>query len=166
MRIFLQIHLYKRKNICYNMLRASGKPEAYQISGLVAQMGERCVRNAQVMGSSPTRSTKNGRAVLPPCCFLPVKTAVGLERSEVNDVPVARQSRPRLARRRGVPPGPPKTTGRFLPPCSFLPVKAAVGLERPEVNDMPGARQSRGRPSAVEARGRSPYGPPKKEPDW
>ena len=33
--------------------------------GLVAQLGERCVRNAEVMGSNPTRSTKNKRSVIP-----------------------------------------------------------------------------------------------------
>ena len=36
--------------MCYDKYRAK--------NGLVAQLGERRVRNAEVMGSNPTRSTK------------------------------------------------------------------------------------------------------------
>ena len=32
-----------------------------RLSGPVAQLGERCVRNAEVMGSNPTRSTTGCR---------------------------------------------------------------------------------------------------------
>ncbi len=37
-------------------------------NGLVAQLGERCVRNAEVMGSIPTRSTS--KAQLPCWAFI------------------------------------------------------------------------------------------------
>ena len=45
--------LDKRTRVCYNTYA-----KKHRHFGLVAQLGERCVRNAEVMGSSPTRSTR------------------------------------------------------------------------------------------------------------
>ena len=60
---------------CYNFL---------QRNGLVAQLGERCVRNAEVKGSNPSRSTKKGTPPKRRFSFLQRR---GSKRAVVNDVP-------------------------------------------------------------------------------
>ena len=60
---------------CYNFL---------QRNGLVAQLGERCVRNAEVKGSNPSRSTKKGTPPKRRFSFLQRR---GTKRAVVNDVP-------------------------------------------------------------------------------
>ena len=60
---------------CYNFL---------QRNGLVAQLGERCVRNAEVKGSNPSRSTKKGTPPERRFSFLQRR---GSKRAVVNDVP-------------------------------------------------------------------------------
>ena len=53
-------------------------------NGGVAQLGERCVRNAEVKGSNPSRSTKKGT---PPKRRFSFFAKEGSKRAVVNDVP-------------------------------------------------------------------------------
>ena len=63
----LKIHFFPRKRIFFRKPLDKFLPGDYNNTvvsfGLVAQLGERCVRNAEVMGSNPTRSTKNRQSV-------------------------------------------------------------------------------------------------------
>ena len=53
----------KKRDTINTRRAAERKPCRIPLDGLVAQLGERCVRNAEVMGSIPTRSTSPvGRA--------------------------------------------------------------------------------------------------------
>ena len=131
---------------CYNFL---------QRNGLVAQLGERCVRNAEVKGSNPSRSTKKGTPPKRRFSFLQRR---GSKRAVVNEAPVAHQSRDDRA---GVEPAriePLQVHQKRNTAEKAVFFFAKEGSKRAVVNDVPFGTSEPLDPKASSLRESSPSG--------